>query len=149
MVKQPDNSQATPKTVIINFMNGSSSHGPCCSCKVYSHRTYKHPSLIALLSYMTLRVFRYSIPFAGRIVAIRNMETHTMKNDTQIQQEVLAELEQDETLPSGSIGVEVHHGVVKLAGRISDAETKKRAALDARRVEGVTGIILDMGIERR
>ena len=72
-----------------------------------------------------------------------------MKNDTQIQQEVVAELERDETLPEGSIGVEVHHGVVKLAGRITDAETKKRAALDARRVDGVKGIILDMGIERR
>jgi osmotically-inducible protein OsmY len=72
-----------------------------------------------------------------------------MKNDTQIQQEVLAELERDEALPAGSIGVEVHHGVVKLAGRIGDAETKRRATLDARRVEGVTSIILDMGIGRR
>jgi osmotically-inducible protein OsmY len=104
---------------------------------------------VALSSYITLRVFRYPISFAGRILALRNMETHKMKNDTQIQQEVVAELEQDESLPAGSIGVEVHHGVVKLAGRISDAETKKRAALNARRVEGVTGIILDLGIERR
>ena len=72
-----------------------------------------------------------------------------MENDTQIQQEVVAELAQDETLPPGSVGVEVHHGVVKLAGRIGDAETKKRAALHARRVDGVTGIILDMGIEKR
>ena len=72
-----------------------------------------------------------------------------MKNDTQIQQEVLAELERDEALPAGSIGVEVHHGVVKLAGRNGDAETKRRAALDARRVEGVTSIILDMGIGKR
>jgi osmotically-inducible protein OsmY len=72
-----------------------------------------------------------------------------MKNDTQIQQDVVSELGRDEALPAGSIGVEVHHGVVKLAGRISDAETKKRAALDARRVDGVTGIILDMGIEKR
>ena len=78
-----------------------------------------------------------------------NMENAEMKNDTQIQQEVLAELERDETLPTGSIGVEVHHGVVKLVGRIGDADTKKRAALDARRVDGVTGIILDMGIEKR
>lgn len=77
------------------------------------------------------------------------METHKMKNDTQIQQEVLAELERDETLQAGSIGVEVHHGVVKLASRIGDAETKKRASQDARRVDGVTGIILDMGIEKR
>lgn len=72
-----------------------------------------------------------------------------MKNDTQIQQEVLAELERDETLSPGSIGVEVHHGVVKLAGRINDSETKKRAALDARRVDGVTGIVLDMGVTTR
>jgi BON domain len=143
LVTQPDNSQATPRTVISNFINDSLSNAPGQS--VYD--THKH--LVAVLSYITLRVFRYPIPFAGRIVAIRNMETHTMKNDTQIQQEVVAKLEQDETLPAGSIGVEVHHGVVKLAGRIGDAETKKRAALDARRVEGVTGIILDMGIERR
>lgn len=72
-----------------------------------------------------------------------------MKNDTQIQQEVLAELEGDGALPAGSIGVEVHHGVVKLAGRIYDLEMKKRAALDARRVDGVTSIILDMGIGKR
>lgn len=72
-----------------------------------------------------------------------------MKNDTQIQQEVVAELERDDNLPADSIGVEVHHGIVKLAGRLNDAEMKKRAALNARKVEGVTGIILDMGIERR
>jgi osmotically-inducible protein OsmY len=77
------------------------------------------------------------------------MEIRSMKNDTKIQQEVVAELQRDEALPADSIGVEVHHGIVKLAGRINDAETKKRAALDARRVDGVTGIILDMGIERR
>ncbi len=74
-----------------------------------------------------------------------------MKNDTQIRQEVIAELEQDETLPVGSIGVEVHHGVVKLAGHNGDAEIKQRAVRGVRRVDGVTGIILNMGsgIERR
>jgi osmotically-inducible protein OsmY len=72
-----------------------------------------------------------------------------MKNDTQIQQDVIAELEQDESLEAGSIGVEVHHGVVKLAGRISDAEVKSRAAQDASRVDGVTRVVLDMGIEKR
>jgi osmotically-inducible protein OsmY len=74
-----------------------------------------------------------------------------MKNDTQIQQEVFAELERDEALPVGSIGVEVHHGVVKLSASVGDAETKKHAMQDARRVEGVTDIVLDMGtgIEKR
>jgi osmotically-inducible protein OsmY len=71
-----------------------------------------------------------------------------MKNDTQIRQDVLAELEHDETLETGSIGVEVHHGVVKLAGRDGDAETKRRAVEDVRKVEGVTGIVLDMGSRR-
>jgi len=105
--------------------------------------------LVAVLSYTALRECPYPIPIAGRIVGLRKMETRTMKNDIQIQQEVLAELERDETLPAGSIGVEVHHGVVKLASRIGDTDTKKRAALDARRVDGVTGIILDMGFESR
>jgi osmotically-inducible protein OsmY len=72
-----------------------------------------------------------------------------MKNDTQIQQEVVAELERDENVPDGAVGVEVHHGVVKLAGRIKDDATKKSAVLDARRVDGVTGIILDMGVWKR
>jgi osmotically-inducible protein OsmY len=72
-----------------------------------------------------------------------------MKNDTQIQQEVIAELERDENVPAGAVGVEVHHGIVKLAGRINDDSTKKSAVLDARRVDGVTGIILDMGVEKR
>lgn len=72
-----------------------------------------------------------------------------MKNDTQIQQEVVAELERDENVPDGAVGVEVHHGVVKLAGRIKDDATKKSVVLDARRVAGVTGIILDMGVEKR
>jgi osmotically-inducible protein OsmY len=68
-----------------------------------------------------------------------------MTNDTQIQQDVLAELEHDGSIPSGAIGVEVHHGVVKLAGRVSDPEMKKRAELDARKVAGITKIVLDMG----
>jgi osmotically-inducible protein OsmY len=106
-------------------------------------------SIVADLSYSALRVFRYKSTLVGRIVGYAAKETRTMKNDTKIQQEVLAELENDETLPAGSIGVEVHNGVVKLASRIGDAETKKRAELDARRVDSVTGIILDMGIESR
>jgi osmotically-inducible protein OsmY len=72
-----------------------------------------------------------------------------MNNDTQIQQDVIAELDRDENVPAGAIGVEVHHGVVKLAGSINDPATTKSAELDARRVDGVTKIVLDMGIEKR
>jgi osmotically-inducible protein OsmY len=72
-----------------------------------------------------------------------------MKNDTQIQQEILAELDHDAALPAGSVGVEVHHGVVKLAGRNNDPLMKQQAELAARRVDGVTKIVLDMGIGQR
>ena len=69
-----------------------------------------------------------------------------MKNDTQIQQEVLAELDRDNNVPAGAIGVEVHHGVVKLAGFISDSAIKTSAELDARRIAGVTSVIMDMSV---
>jgi osmotically-inducible protein OsmY len=102
--------------------------------------------IVALLSYVVLRLLRYSNSSVSRILGLKwNMEIWAMKNDTQIQQEVVAELDRDENVPSGAIGVEVHHGVVKLAGRINDAATEKSAELDARRVDGVTNIILDMG----
>jgi osmotically-inducible protein OsmY len=72
-----------------------------------------------------------------------------MKNDIQIQQEVLTELDNDDKVPTGSVGVEVHHGVVKLAGSASDTTSKENAELAARRVDGVAKIIVDMDVGRR
>jgi osmotically-inducible protein OsmY len=67
-----------------------------------------------------------------------------MKNDRQIQHDVLVEIEHEPNVPTGSVGVEVHHGVVKLAGRVNDAAMKESAELAARRVDGVSNIVLDM-----
>jgi osmotically-inducible protein OsmY len=73
-----------------------------------------------------------------------------MKNDIQIQQEVLTELDRDNNVPTGSVGVEVHHGVVKLAGSSAgDPKIKENAELAARRVPGVTKILVDMDAGRR
>jgi osmotically-inducible protein OsmY len=72
-----------------------------------------------------------------------------MKNDIQIQQEVLTELDHDDKVPTGSVGVEVHHGVVKLAGRASDTTIQENAELAARRVDGVTKIVVDMSAGHR
>jgi osmotically-inducible protein OsmY len=69
-----------------------------------------------------------------------------MKNDRQIQKEVVAELDSGEKIPPGSIGVEVHHGVVKLAGRNTDLTVNKSAELAARHVEGVTNVVLDVKV---
>jgi osmotically-inducible protein OsmY len=68
-----------------------------------------------------------------------------MKNDRQIQHDVLVEIEHEPNVPTGSIGVEVHHGVVKLAGRVNDSAMKESAELAARRVDGVSNVVLDMG----
>jgi osmotically-inducible protein OsmY len=68
-----------------------------------------------------------------------------MKNDRQIQHDVLVEIEHDPNVPNGAIGVEVHHGIVKLAGQATESAIKESAELAARRVEGVSGVVLDMG----
>jgi osmotically-inducible protein OsmY len=69
-----------------------------------------------------------------------------MKNDMEMQQDVLAELDRERNVVAGTIGVEVHHGVVKLAGRVSDDATSKNSELAARRVHGVTNVIMDIDV---
>jgi osmotically-inducible protein OsmY len=64
----------------------------------------------------------------------------------QIQQDVLAELDREQNVITRTIGVEVHHGVVKLAGRLCDDATKKNAELAARRVDGVTTVVMDIDV---
>lgn len=68
-----------------------------------------------------------------------------MKNDMQIQQDVLAQLDGAQNV-TGTIGVEVHHGVVKLAGRVSNPEVKKDAELAASGVDGVRTVIMDVDV---
>jgi osmotically-inducible protein OsmY len=71
-----------------------------------------------------------------------------MKNDIQIQQDVLAELDHDQNVAADAFGVEVHHGVVKLAGRVSESAALS-AELAARRVPGVTSVVMDTAATRR
>jgi hypothetical protein len=69
-----------------------------------------------------------------------------MKSDTQIQHDVLCELDRERTVVNGTIGVEVHHGVVKLAGRVSDNAIKEDAEVAARRVDDVTNVVMDIDV---
>jgi osmotically-inducible protein OsmY len=69
-----------------------------------------------------------------------------MKNDMQIKQDVLAELGREQNVISGSVGVEVHHGVVKLAGRVGDRAVRENAELAARRVDDVTSVVMDIDV---
>jgi osmotically-inducible protein OsmY len=69
-----------------------------------------------------------------------------MNNDVQIQHDVVAELDREQNVIAGTIGVEVHHGVVKLAGRVSDPAIKKSAELAARRVDDVKTVVMDVDV---
>jgi osmotically-inducible protein OsmY len=69
-----------------------------------------------------------------------------MKNDVQIQQEVLAELDREQNIVTGTIGVEVHHGVVKLAGHVGDDTTRENSEVAAHRVDGVTDVVMDVDV---
>ena len=69
-----------------------------------------------------------------------------MKNDMLIQRDVLAELDREPNVITGTIGVEVHHGVVKLAGRVSDSAIRKNAELVASAVDGVTNVVMDIDV---
>jgi osmotically-inducible protein OsmY len=69
-----------------------------------------------------------------------------MKNDIQIQKDVVAELDREQNVVNGTIGVEVHHGVVKLAGRVSDSAVRENAELAASAVDGVTTVVMDVDV---
>jgi len=69
-----------------------------------------------------------------------------MANDMQIQQDVMAALDREPTVIAGTIGVEVHHGVVKLAGRVSDDAIKTDAEHAAVRVDDVRAVVMDVGV---
>jgi osmotically-inducible protein OsmY len=69
-----------------------------------------------------------------------------MKNDVEMQKEVVDELDREPRVVAGTIGVEVHHGVVKLAGRVSDDATSKTAEFAAQRVDGVRSVIMDVDV---
>ena len=69
-----------------------------------------------------------------------------MANDMQIRHDVLAALGREENVIAGTIGVEVHHGVVKLAGRVDDYAIKEGAERAAVRVDDVTAVVMDIDV---
>jgi osmotically-inducible protein OsmY len=69
-----------------------------------------------------------------------------MANDMQIRQDVMAALDQEPNVVVGTIGVEVHHGVVKLAGHVSDNAIKTDAERAAVRVDDVRAVVMDIGV---
>lgn len=69
-----------------------------------------------------------------------------MKNDYQIQQDVMEELKWEPFLESSEIGVAVKNGVITLSGQV-DSYSKKRAAENAaKKVAGVKAVAMDIEV---
>ncbi|MDC8773707.1 BON domain-containing protein [Roseateles albus] len=70
-----------------------------------------------------------------------------MKTDSQLQQDVMAELKWEPSVHAAQIGVEVKDGVVTLAGEVSSYTEKLNAERAAQRVQGVKALAVDMTIK--
>jgi osmotically-inducible protein OsmY len=70
-----------------------------------------------------------------------------MKTDTQIQQDVIAELSWEPSVEATDIGVEVKNGVVTLSGHVSSYAHKWDAECAAQRVAGVKALAVEMDVK--
>jgi osmotically-inducible protein OsmY len=70
-----------------------------------------------------------------------------MKTDSQLQQDVMAELKWEPAVHAEQIGVQVQNGVVTLAGEVSSYTEKMNAERAAQRVRGVKALAVDMKIK--
>jgi len=70
-----------------------------------------------------------------------------MKTDTQLQQDVIAELRWEPSVQSQHIGVEVKDGVVTLAGEVSSYTEKWIAERAAQRVSGVGALAVELTVK--
>ena len=69
-----------------------------------------------------------------------------MKTDTQIQQDVMAELSWEPSVNAAHIGVEVSEGIVTLAGHVGNYTEKLDAERAAQRVHGVKALVVEMEV---
>jgi osmotically-inducible protein OsmY len=69
-----------------------------------------------------------------------------MKSDSQLQQDVMAELKWEPAVLATQIGVEVKNGVVTLAGEVGSYTEKLAAERAAQRVNGVQALAVEMKV---
>ena len=70
-----------------------------------------------------------------------------MKTDSQVQQDVLSELQWEPSVNAAHIGVEVKDGVVTLAGHVGSYSEKWNAERAAQRVSGVKALAVEMDVK--
>lgn len=69
-----------------------------------------------------------------------------MKTDSQIQQDVIAELKWEPSINAAEVGVEVKNGVVTLAGHVASYGEKWDAERAAQRVAGVKALAVEIDV---
>jgi osmotically-inducible protein OsmY len=69
------------------------------------------------------------------------------KSDTQLQQDVLAELKWEPSINAAQIGVEVKDGIVTLAGHVNTFAEKWDAERATQRVPGVKALAVEMDVK--
>jgi osmotically-inducible protein OsmY len=72
---------------------------------------------------------------------------HIMKTDSQLQQDVIAELKWEPSVHAAQIGVEVKDGVVILAGEVNSYSEKMTAERAAQRVSGVNALAVELKVK--
>jgi osmotically-inducible protein OsmY len=70
-----------------------------------------------------------------------------MKTDSQLQQDVIAELQWEPSVHAEHIGVEAKDGVVTLSGQVDSCSEKWNAERAAQRVVGVNAITIDLTVQ--
>ena len=70
-----------------------------------------------------------------------------MKTDSQLQQDVIAELKWEPSVNAAQIGVEVKDGIVTLAGHVDSYAEKCDAERAAQRVSGVKALAIEMDVK--
>ena len=70
-----------------------------------------------------------------------------MKTDSQLQQDVMAELKWEPAVHAEQIGVEVNNGIVTLAGHVDSYPAKWNAERAAQRVAGVKGLAVEIDVQ--
>jgi len=70
-----------------------------------------------------------------------------MKTDTQLQKDVLAELNWEPSVNAAQIGVEVKDGIVTLAGHVNSYPEKEHAEKAAQRVAGVMALTVELEVK--
>ena len=70
-----------------------------------------------------------------------------MKTDSQLQQDVMAELKWEPAVHAEQIGVEVNNGIVTLAGHVDSYPAKWNAERAAQRVAGVKGLAIEIDVK--